>query len=92
MAQQQKAPAPQPAPKVEQKAPAKAARKSTAKKAAPKKSTAKKRTPSECVGLSETACHANTKCAWTKEITTKKGSKRKAHCGLKPTPPKAKKK
>jgi hypothetical protein len=80
-AQQQKAPAPKAAPKVETKAPAAApaAKKAPAKKAA-----------SPCRGLAETACVANTACSWTKEVTTKKGQKRKAHCRLKPTPPKPK--
>lgn len=81
-AQQQKAPAPKAAPKVETKAPA-------AKAPAAKKAPAKK-AASPCRGLAETACAANTACSWTKEITTKKGQKRKAHCRLKPVPPKPK--
>lgn len=79
-AQQQKAPAPKAAPKVE----APAAKAPAAKKAPAKKAA------SPCRGLAETACAANTACSWTKEITTKKGQKRKAHCRLKPVPPKPK--
>lgn len=49
--------------------------------------TAVKKAPSPCAGLDEAACKANTACTWYKEVTTKKGQKRKAHCQKKPTPP-----
>ncbi|MEZ5852717.1 MAG: hypothetical protein R3D68_18955 [Hyphomicrobiaceae bacterium] len=67
-----------------------------AKKAAPaaKKATAAKkpkRTPSACAGITQDACAANAECTWFKEVTTKKGQKRKAHCQKKPKPPVAKK-
>lgn len=59
-----------------------------AKAATPAKKAAKKATtPSPCAGLEEAACKGNTACTWYKETTTKKGTKRKAHCQKKPAPP-----
>jgi invasion protein IalB len=64
------------------------------KEAAPAtaKKKVEKKAASPCAGLEETACKANTACSWYREVTTKKGQKRKAHCQKKPTPPPAKKK
>ncbi len=59
--------------------------KAPAKKAEPKKA------PSACAGIEETACLGNNECMWVKEVVTKAGQKRKAHCQKKPTPPAAKK-
>lgn len=70
-------------------APAKQAAPAAKAKPAAKKP---KRTPSACAGITQDACAANSECVWMKEITTKKGQKRKAHCQKKPTPPAAKKK
>ena len=62
------------------------------KEAAPAaKKKVEKKAPSPCAGLDETACKANTACSWYREVTTKKGQKRKAHCQKKPTPPAKKK-
>jgi hypothetical protein len=63
------------------------------KEAAPAttKKKVEKKAPSPCAGLEETACKANTACSWYREVTTKKGQKRKAHCQKKPTPPAKKK-
>jgi hypothetical protein len=51
------------------------------------KKKAVKKAPSPCAGLEEAVCKANTMCSWYKEVTTKKGHKRKAHCQKKSTPP-----
>jgi hypothetical protein len=65
---------------------------SAKKEAAPAaKKKVEKKAPSPCAGLDETACKANTACSWYREVTTKKGQKRKAHCQKKPTPPAKKK-
>lgn len=60
------------------------AKKAEVKKAEPKKP------PSACAGIEEPACLANAECMWVKEVVTKAGQKRKAHCQKKPTPPKPK--
>lgn len=65
---------------------------SAKKEAAPAaKKKVEKKAPSPCAGLDEAACKANTACSWYREVTTKKGQKRKAHCQKKPTPPAKKK-
>ena len=64
---------------------------SAKKEAAPAKKKVEKKSPSPCAGLEEAACKANTACSWYREVTTKKGQKRKAHCQKKPTPPAKKK-
>ncbi len=77
------APAKAAAPKVE--APKAAAPKAAAPKAAPKAVSA-------CAGVEpEGTCLGNTECMWVKEVVTKLGQKRKAHCQKKPTPPAVKK-
>jgi hypothetical protein len=53
--------------------------------AADEKKKTEKKPPSECAGLDNAACTAKPVCSWYKEITTKKGKKRKAHCQKKPT-------
>lgn len=61
-------------------------------KAPAKKAEPAKKAPSACAGVpDETACLGNTECMWVKEVTTKAGQKRKAHCQKKPTPPAVKK-
>ena len=76
------------APKVE--APKAAAPKAAAPKAAAPKAATK--APSACAGVEpENTCLGNTECMWVKEVVTKAGQKRKAHCQKKPTPPVAKK-
>jgi oxalate decarboxylase/phosphoglucose isomerase-like protein (cupin superfamily) len=62
-------------------------KKETAAPAAQAKKKVAKKAPSPCAGLAQEACTANPVCSWYKEITTKKGQKRKAHCQKKPTPP-----
>jgi len=52
--------------------------------AAEAKKKAAARTPSVCVGLSESACAGNAICYWRKAATLKSGKKRKAHCRKKP--------
>jgi hypothetical protein len=64
-----------------------AAKAATGTKTPAKKAAKKATTPSPCAGLEEAACKGNTACTWYKETTTKKGTKRKAHCQKKPTPP-----
>ena len=82
---QQKAPDAPAAADVKKAAPPKAA--APAKKAEPAKKVA-----SACAGVDpEATCLGNTECMWVKEVTTKAGQKRKAHCQKKPTPPAAKK-
>jgi hypothetical protein len=49
------------------------------------KTTTAKKPPSECAGLDNAACTAKPQCSWYKEVTTKDGKKRKAHCQKKPT-------
>lgn len=62
------------------------------KEAAPAaKKKVEKKAPSPCAGLEEAACKAYAACSWYREVTTKKGQKRKAHCQKKPTPPAKKK-
>lgn len=39
-----------------------------------------KKAPSACVGLDINACGAKGECIWTKQVTTKTGKTRKAHC------------
>ena len=56
-------------------------------KAPAKKAEPAKKAPSPCAGIEEAACLANTECMWVKEVVTKAGQKRKAHCQKKPTPP-----
>ena len=56
--------------------------------AAPAAKTAVKKVASPCAGLEEAGCKANTLCTWYRETTTKKGTKRKAHCQKKPAPKK----
>jgi len=53
--------------------------------AADDKKKTEKKPPSECAGLDNAACTAKSQCSWYKEITTKNGKKRKAHCQKKPT-------
>lgn len=77
---QQKAPEPPKADAKKVEPPKAAAKKEPAKKAA-----------SPCAGIEEPACLANNECMWVKEVVTKAGQKRKAHCQKKPTPPAAKK-
>ena len=43
---------------------------------------------SDCAGLQESACKANTSCSWIKATKTKKGTARRAHCRAKPAPKK----
>ena len=63
-----------------------AAKAPVAKKAEPKKAA------SACAGVEpEATCLGNTDCLWIKELTTKAGQKRKAHCAKKSTPPAPKK-
>ncbi len=62
--------------------PAKDAKAPAAKKPVPAKSA--------CAGIDEPACGLNAECMWVKEVVTKAGQKRKAHCQKKPTPPKSK--
>ena len=77
---QQKAPDAPAAADVKKAAPPKAA--APVKKAEPKK------VASACAGVEpETTCLGSTECMWVKEVTTKAGVKRKAHCQKKPTPP-----
>ena len=62
------------------------------KAAAPKAPAKKAAAPSACAGVEpEATCLGNTECMWVKEVVTKAGQKRKAHCQKKPTPPAAKK-
>ena len=42
-----------------------------------------KKPPSVCVGLDINACGAKAECKWSKQLTTKAGKTRKAHCRLK---------
>jgi hypothetical protein len=42
-----------------------------------------KKPPSACVGLDINACGAKAECKWSKQLTTKAGKVRKAHCRLK---------
>jgi hypothetical protein len=42
-----------------------------------------KKPPSACVGLDINACGAKAECKWSKQLTTKAGKTRKAHCRLK---------
>lgn len=68
------------------------AKKAEAPKAAPVKKAEPKKAASVCAGVEpEATCIGNTECMWVKEVTTKAGQKRKAHCQKKPTPPAAKK-
>lgn len=50
-----------------------------------------KKPPSACVGLDIGACGAKAECRWSKQLTTKAGKVRKAHCRLKPHQQMAKK-
>jgi len=50
---------------------------------AAKKATEKK-PPSVCVGLDINACGAKAECLWRKQVTTKAGKVRRAHCRLRP--------
>ena len=88
---QQKAPdAPGKAAAPQVEAPKAAAPKAAAPKvAAPKAAT---KVASACAGVEpEATCLGNTECMRVKEVVTKAGQKRKAHCQKKPTPPAAKK-
>ena len=77
---QQKAPDAPAAADVKKAAPPKAA--APVKKAEPKK------VASACAGVEpEATCLGSTECMWVKELTTKAGVKRKAHCQKKPPPP-----
>lgn len=57
----------------------------TAQGAITQAATKKKAAPSACAGLTETSCKGNNACTWYRETTTKKGTKRKAHCQKKPS-------
>ena len=69
------------------------AKKTVAPKAAvPAKKAEPKKVASACAGVEPDAtCLGSTECMWVKEVTTKAGQKRKAHCQKKPSPPAAKK-
>jgi len=43
-----------------------------------------KEAASECKGLIQTECEANSNCVWVKGYTTKKGTKVKSYCRSKP--------
>jgi hypothetical protein len=89
---QQKAPEPPKADAKKAEPPKADAKKAEpAAKAPAKKAEPAKKPPSPCAGIEEPACLANTECMWVKEVVTKAGQKRKAHCQKKPTPPAAKK-
>ena len=90
---QQKAPdAPAKADVKKAEPPKAEAKKAEAPKAAPVKKAEPKKAASACAGVEpEATCIGNTECMWVKEVTTKAGQKRKAHCQKKPTPPAAKK-
>lgn len=42
------------------------------------------KSPSVCVGLDINACGAKAECLWRKQITTKAGKVRRAHCRIRP--------
>ena len=48
------------------------------------KKPVEKKSPSVCVGLDTNACGAKAECLWRKQVTTKAGKVRRAHCRLRP--------
>jgi len=48
------------------------------------KKAVEKKPPSVCVGLDINACGAKAECLWRKQVTTKAGKVRRAHCRLRP--------
>jgi hypothetical protein len=43
-----------------------------------------KKAPSACVGLDINACNTKGECFWRKQVTTKAGKTRRAHCRMRP--------
>ena len=56
-----------------------------------KPAKSEKKAPSVCVGLDITACGTKGECIWAKQVTTKAGKTRKAHCRKRPFQQMAKK-
>ncbi|WP_290996953.1 hypothetical protein [Hyphomicrobium sp.] len=48
------------------------------------KTEKKQKPPSVCVGLDINACGAKSECYWRKQVTTKAGKVRRAHCRKRP--------